>query len=648
MADDELFTRAISGYRDVFLDQYSHLPEEQRNQLWSEKLSQFMPPTTVSPTTPAYRPISGSSILGQNTTSSSEDSGKRTRQDTPRTLPGSGLPPTKRRVTTTSDPPERVEMKRALSHASSSAAAATEPTWHLSRTMSQAATATPSGSGSAPRPTLMVRSQSQQVPVSYQHSMTSMAQYRHSSGQQRRLLEDVNEYSPSEYTTQYLGDFQGETHASPSTLTFSPATPVQVGAQHRNSLPAQFLSPGPSDSSGGQHLAPASAQPTPSAIEMSRSKTTDSICGAVGMMRVDSSLGPSINPEYPFDMPSSTYPPNPALNIPLAHTTTPTPQGLVHQDPFGLVDPTMPMPYSCSAPPATSIPLLNHSLATEINSSVPSDDVTSSTQPSRATRRTQKQIVHSARPIAPKTETLSSSPPKVVEHRMVRISSLDGTSKEVAAIPKASIQRPPRQKTYCTMCNDQPDGFHGEHELRRHIERVHAVVRKVWVCVDISPDKKFLANCKACRNGKRYGANYNAAAHLRRTHFNPCTRGRGGRGKDSEKRGGKGGGSIPSMDVLKLWMVQKEEFVYENAPSFSIDQEPLGDDMVPGTLNSGDDSFTDSAEDLCSQPLEPNGVNGYDAFATYPTMGMDPSSYENTCYLESQPLPLVPEVGSYV
>jgi hypothetical protein len=80
------------------LDQYSHLPEEQRNQLWSQKLSQFMPPTAVSPTAPAYRPVSGSGILGQNTTSS-EDSGKRTRQDTPRTLPGSGPPPTKRRVT---------------------------------------------------------------------------------------------------------------------------------------------------------------------------------------------------------------------------------------------------------------------------------------------------------------------------------------------------------------------------------------------------------------------------------------------------------------------------------------------------------------------------------------------------------------------
>lgn len=98
MADDELFTRAISGYRDAFLVQHSHLPESERNQLWGQRLSQFIP-ATASSSLNSYRPVSGSGILENGGSTTPEKSGKRARQDTPRTLPGSGLPPTKRRVT---------------------------------------------------------------------------------------------------------------------------------------------------------------------------------------------------------------------------------------------------------------------------------------------------------------------------------------------------------------------------------------------------------------------------------------------------------------------------------------------------------------------------------------------------------------------
>jgi hypothetical protein len=84
--DDELFTNAISSYREAFLVQHSHLPESERNQLWVERLSQFIP-------------VSNRRDINCQPAGSL---GKRTRRDaTPRTLPysESGLPRAKRRAT---------------------------------------------------------------------------------------------------------------------------------------------------------------------------------------------------------------------------------------------------------------------------------------------------------------------------------------------------------------------------------------------------------------------------------------------------------------------------------------------------------------------------------------------------------------------
>ncbi|KAK5220026.1 hypothetical protein LTR96_006206 [Exophiala xenobiotica] len=192
-----------------------------------------------------------------------------------------------------------------------------------------------------------------------------------------------------------------------------------------------------------------------------------------------------------------------------------------------------------------------------------------------------------SRPLAPKlqrTKNASASGSNgVPEPKLIAVKAEDGTVKHKAEITRATRQQPPRKTTFCQFCNDQPQGFHGDHELRRHIERHHAQVRRVWICKDASADGNFLSSCKACRTGKTYGANYNAAAHLRRAHFNPCKNRRGGRGKKSEGRGGMGGGNNPPMEFLKNWMYEELEM---NLNGRTVVQDIVPDAIFdPATVN---------------------------------------------------------------
>lgn len=130
-----------------------------------------------------------------------------------------------------------------------------------------------------------------------------------------------------------------------------------------------------------------------------------------------------------------------------------------------------------------------------------------------------------------------------------------------------SYQRPPLRRVFCTKCNEYPEGFRGEHELRRHNDAKHASLVKRWVCTEpqsSSPNSPHpvipLSKCKACVTQKRYGAYYNAAAHLRRAHFHP-------------HRSGKASGDWPPMTVLKDWMREVRQSIDVNENDTSSGEE---------------------------------------------------------------------------
>lgn len=165
------------------------------------------------------------------------------------------------------------------------------------------------------------------------------------------------------------------------------------------------------------------------------------------------------------------------------------------------------------------------------------------------------------------------------------------------ACPKSTYQRPKRPRIMCPECNEKPDGFRGEHELRRHKEAQHTRTVKKWICVDPTtkgskpehPPRYALDACKHCSKKKPYGQDYNAAAHLRRAHWQEKVP-RAGRSKNGnaneepvEKRGGKGGGDWPPMNYLREWM----EEIYVNKDDANDAETVSDDEGLPDLTNDG-------------------------------------------------------------
>lgn len=117
----------------------------------------------------------------------------------------------------------------------------------------------------------------------------------------------------------------------------------------------------------------------------------------------------------------------------------------------------------------------------------------------------------------------TNTPPSLMQNHIQRTEP----KVESCETPDGPVRkkRRPRPRALCPYCSLHKDGLRDEYALGKHIERFHKATRKVWICQDISIDKRFFTKCKSCSSSKRYSSKNNAGKHLRKAHFNAETSG---------------------------------------------------------------------------------------------------------------------------
>ncbi|KAL8966465.1 MAG: hypothetical protein Q9183_003365 [Haloplaca sp. 2 TL-2023] len=136
-----------------------------------------------------------------------------------------------------------------------------------------------------------------------------------------------------------------------------------------------------------------------------------------------------------------------------------------------------------------------------------------------------------------------------------------GGSGEASSSKPSNGRETARPRFMCPHCNDNPDGFTMQHNLKLHIAKYHLEKRRVWCCRENSQAGEIIPrfkSCVLCAGGKKWFECASAATHLRKFHFNNSDTGKGKLNNAKNVRIRSNGG-WPPMDYLKQFLEESEE-----------------------------------------------------------------------------------------